>query len=174
MISLSKIKEDDLYLLGKWRINNKFLNKHSSEIRLNLEKERIWFNKIMTDELCKYWIIDINNIKIGVININNIDIKNKECCLEYSIQDIHFKERDIISTIIFYICDYIFNVINLDKIYCNVHRLDKFNIKLLKRIGNEIKDSIMCCDKDLINICIDRKDCQTLKDKDFLEKIFIE
>ena len=163
MISLRKLKEDDLYLLGKWRINNKFLNKHSSEIQFNLEKERIWFNKIMTDEMCKYLIIDINNIKIGVININNIDIKNKECCLEYSIQDIHFKERDIISTIIFYICDYIFNVINLDKIYCNVHR-----------IGNEIKDSIMCCDKDLINICIDRKDCQTLKDKDFLEKIFIE
>ncbi|WP_200849314.1 hypothetical protein, partial [Clostridium neonatale] len=67
-----------------------------------------------------------------------------------------------------------FNVMNLDKIYCNVHRFDKFNIKLLKRIGNEIKDSIMYCDKDLINICIDRKDCQTLKDKDFLEKIFIE
>ena len=111
MISLRKLKEDDLYLLGKWRINNKFLNKHSSEIRFNLEKERIWFNKIMTDEMCKYWIIDINNIKIGVININNIDIKNKECCLEYSIQDIHFKERDIISTIIFYICDYIFNEI---------------------------------------------------------------
>ena len=74
MISLRKLKEDDLYLLGKWRINNKFLNKHSSEIQFNLEKERIWFNKIMTDEMCKYWIIDINNIKIGVININNIDL----------------------------------------------------------------------------------------------------
>ena len=53
MISLKEIKEDDLYLLGKWRVNNKFLNRYSSEIRVNLEEEKRWFNKIMNDELCK-------------------------------------------------------------------------------------------------------------------------
>lgn len=174
MISLRRIREDDLYLLGKWRINNKFLNKHSSETRPNLEKEKIWFNKIMSDEMCEYWIIDINNIKIGVININNIDIEDKECFLEYTIQDIHFKERDMIFIIIYNICNYVFNEIKLNKIYCNAHKFDKFDINLLKRIGNEIKDNKICCNKDIINICIDIEDFKTLKDKYFLEKIFIE
>lgn len=172
MISLKEIKEDDLYLLGKWRVNNKFLNRYSSEIRVNLEEEKRWLNKIMNDESCKYWIIDIHNIKVGMININNIDMEKKECFLEYNIEDIHFKERDIIFNIIYYICDYVFYKMNLDKIYCNVHRFDNFNIKLLKKIGNEIKDNRVYCNKDIVNMCIDRELLGTLKDKCFLENIY--
>ena len=173
MVYLKEIKEDDLYLLGKCRVNNKFLNRYSSEIRVNLEEEKRWLNKIMNDKLCKYWIIDIHNIKVGMININNIDMEKKECFLEYNIEDIHFKERDVIFNIIYNVCDYVFYKMNLDKIYCNVHRFDNFNIKLLKKIGNEIKDNMEYYNKDIVNMCIDKEKLETLKDKCFSENIYL-
>ena len=78
-VKLRKVQESDLEKIRKWRMDPNVTKYMYSDPVLTPEMQKQWFEKIDKDESCKYWVISFDGRDIGLLNITDIDNKNKRC-----------------------------------------------------------------------------------------------
>ncbi|WP_271808466.1 UDP-4-amino-4,6-dideoxy-N-acetyl-beta-L-altrosamine N-acetyltransferase [Clostridium beijerinckii] len=136
---LRKIKENDLENIMKWRMMPQVTKYMYTDPVLNLDKQKAWFSEIQKSYKELYWIIEIDNTEIGVLSINNIDNYNKRCTWAYYIGDTSFRGRGIATTLECNIYNYVFDVLNLNKLCCEVFEFNDKVINIHKKFGSEIE-----------------------------------
>ncbi|MBE6062049.1 MAG: GNAT family N-acetyltransferase [Clostridium butyricum] len=175
MIFLSKMNKEDLQLIMKWKEDKIYLNtKH--KLTTTFQKE--WFYNIEKDDKCKYWMINSGFIKIGIANINHIDMEENSCCLECIIEDRHFRERGITQIVMFNLFEYAFDKINMNSIYITFEK-NKRTLDTDEFMSTIVKDNKALFNKiiDIFDhkfICIKKEDWQLFSKKYLLEKIEID
>lgn len=134
MVSIEKFKEQYIQLMDIWK--NNYENVYDIKENINNDK-KYWREKIIGCDNCQYWIINNSGIKIGTVNINHID--DEGCVLEYYIGDTHFMVRNITSSILWNMYNYIFN--NLKKKYAVtiISENDEKNLNTHLAMGCDIK-----------------------------------
>lgn len=175
MIFLKKLKEEDLELVLKWKRNESYLNK---EHNLTIESQKKWLYNIEKNENCRYWIINSGSIKIGIVDINHIDSDDKSCNLECIIEDKHFRNRGIAHIVLFNLLEYVYNEINMNKVYISVSENNNpFNEdEFLQSIVEE--SNIVFTDSEEFfghkYICLKKLDWQLMRDIYLSERINID
>lgn len=138
-LRLRKIKEQDLPMIIKWRTLPDVTKYMYTDPILNLDKQKEWFSKINIDKSSKYWIIEIDEVSIGLLSITEIDIVNKKCTWAYYIADISFRGRGIATLLECNIYDYVFNKLKLNKLCCEVFEFNDKVISIHKKFGTEVE-----------------------------------
>lgn len=179
-LRLRKIKEEDLLKIMKWRMLPEVTKYMYTDLVFDLEKQKMWFNKVENSSNEIWWIIEIDNIDIGVIAINNIDRINKKCFWTYYIADISFRGRGISKLLECNIYDYVFYTLNLNKLCGEVFEFNDKVVSIHKKFGSEVegilKDHI-CKNSTFYNVVvmgITRDKWNKIKHKYDYEKIIIE
>lgn len=179
-LRLRKIKECDLENIINWRMMPEVTNYMYTNPILDLEKQKIWFSKIQKSDKDLYWIIEIDNTEIGVLSINNIDRVNKRCTWAYYIGNTSFRGRGIATTLECNIYNYVFDILNFNKLSCEVFEFNDKVIEIHKKFGSEVegvfKQQIFKNSKFYNIVCmgITKNVWNNIKELYNYEKIYIE
>ncbi|GCD09007.1 UDP-4-amino-4,6-dideoxy-N-acetyl-beta-L-altrosamine N-acetyltransferase [Clostridium tagluense] len=180
LITLVKIEKDDLATIANWRMMPEVTKYMYTDPILTLDTQLKWFESIQNDETVKYWIIKIDNTKIGVINLCDIDCKNKKCSWGYYIAETSFRGRGIARSLECNIYDYVFENLNLNKLCGEVFTFNEKVIEIHKKFGSEIegilKEHIFKNGKkyDVVTMGITKGKWKSIKGNYEYEKITIE
>ncbi|ABW20043.1 UDP-4-amino-4,6-dideoxy-N-acetyl-beta-L-altrosamine N-acetyltransferase [Alkaliphilus oremlandii] len=141
-LELIKVTRDDLELIMNWRIKLEVSQYMYTDPKLTLEIQQKWFESINEQNNSKYWIIKFDGVKIGLINICNIDYTNKRCSWAYYIGDTSFRGKGIATTLECNIYDYAFDILNLNKLCCEVFRFNEKVISIHEKFGSTIEGTL--------------------------------
>lgn len=119
-IKLRNIKESDLENIMNWRMKPNVTKYMYTDPKLTLEGQKKWFEKISADETCKYWIIDVDGVGIGVLGIIHIDHFNKRCSWIWYIGEDGYRGKGIAKKIQLNLYDYVFYTLGMNRLYSDI------------------------------------------------------
>lgn len=179
-LKLIKIQKCDLQLIQQWRMKPEVTKYMYTDPTLTDEVQLMWFKSINKNNNTKYWIIELDNKKIGLINLCDIDYRNKRCLWAYYIGDTSFRGRGIARILECNIYDYVFYKMKLNKLCCEVFTFNKKVISIHGKFGSKIegifKEHIFKNDKfyDVVTMAILKSEWEEIKQKYEYERIYIE
>lgn len=138
-IQLIKLREDDLEQVMEWRMMPEVTKYMYTDPILTMESQRLWYERINKSNKDKYWIIQVDNVKIGLISLNDIDYENKKCSWGYYIGNPDYKGRGIARHLELNIYEYIFEKLKLNKLRSEVLRDNELVIKIHESYGSNVE-----------------------------------
>lgn len=140
-ITLRKIHEDDLELIMYWRMSPEVTNYMYTDPVLTIEDQIKWYKKVMENkEYEKYWIINLDrSIDLGLMSINHIDYQNKHASWAYYIASTEARGKGLGRVLECNIYDYVFDHLNLNKLWCEVFEFNDKVIKIHEKFGSKIE-----------------------------------
>lgn len=140
MFRLRKIQLKDLALIMEWRMSEEVTKYMYTDPILTLEGQIKWLEYINRNKKnMKYWIIEVDDKAVGVMSINNIDLINKKASWAYYLGDISARGKGLARILECNIYDYVFEKLNLNKLYCEVFEFNESVIKIHEKFGSKIE-----------------------------------
>lgn len=118
MIQFCKLQEEHLEKVMGWRVKPEISSNMITDVEYDMKKQHRWFNSIIKDDTCRYWVVSYRNILIGLINLAVIDGKNFRCSAGYYIGELEY--RQLGAEITPYLYNYVFKEMKFRKIYGEV------------------------------------------------------
>lgn len=141
-LELVKIQASDLERIMEWRMNEEVTKYMYTDPQLTMEKQISWLSRISESKTDRYWIIRMDDTPIGVLNLTEIDEKNRRCTWAYYIGDTSFRGRGIAKTLECNVYEYVFNVLGLNKLCCEVFTFNEKVISLHEKFGAEVEGTL--------------------------------
>ena len=139
-IKLREVVITDLEMIRKWRTLPEVTKFMYTTPKLTMEDQLKWFDKISNSKTEKYWIIQLDDtLDVGLLSINNIDKINSQCSWAYYIADMSARGRGLAKILECNIYDYVFDYLNLNKLWCEVFKFNDMVISLHQKFGSEIE-----------------------------------
>ena len=132
-IKFKKINVEDAKLVLDWRTSERVTNFMNSNIEYNLLNQIEWIKNIQQSKENYYWIIEINNIKAGLICLTNLDFTLKTANWGYYIGDENFLGYG--SLMPPYLYNFVFNELKLDILQAEVFYDNLMVIKMHLKLG---------------------------------------
>lgn len=139
VVRLKKLHEGALEKVMNWRMLPEVTKYMYTDPKLTLAEQIDWFKKISKDPRVRYWLIEVDGVDVGIINLADIDTDNLRCCWAYYIADTSFRGRGLGTILECNIYDYVFDVLKLNKLWCEVLTFNESVIKLHQKFGSEVE-----------------------------------
>lgn len=140
MVRLRKISPNDLEIIMNWRMLPEVTLYMYTDPTLTIEDQLKWYERVLTSEVDKYWIIQIEQgINVGLISLNNIDYINCQCSWAYYIADVRARGKGLGTMLECNIYDYVFNTLGLNKLWCEVLAFNQNVIAIHQKFGSTIE-----------------------------------
>lgn len=94
-----------------------------------------WFDRIMQDPSRRYWIIVSGGQDVGLANIYSIDRQNRRCYWAFYVANTSVRGRGVGSFVEYSILHYVFDVLHLNKLCCEVLAFNEAVLAMHKRYG---------------------------------------
>ena len=76
---LREIRSDDREKIYRWRNSPDVAKYMYTDHQITEEEHNRWFDLILNDKGRKYWVIVHDKEEVGLVNLYDIDPKNKHC-----------------------------------------------------------------------------------------------
>ncbi len=141
---LKSIKNSDAKEILNWRTSKNVQKYFPSKVTKNLSKQLKWIKKVIKSNNDKYFLIKKKNKKnIGLCFLNKINYLNKNAEFGYYLSDKKYYGQGYSIEAEYMIINYGFEILGLNKIYCenlennkniiNVHKKFGFKLEGIKR-----------------------------------------
>lgn len=134
-IKLIEIKEEDLELIRNWRNSEEVSRYMYTSDQITPEQQLDWFTKIKNDDSQKYWLIEYDNIKLGLVSIYNIKQNFKHCSWAFYLGNSDVRGAGIGSKVEYTILNYVFEIMKFNKLMCEVFSFNEKVIQMHKKFG---------------------------------------
>lgn len=128
-IKLRKIKESDLENIMNWRMKPSVTKFMYTDPKLTLEGQKKWYAKISADPTCRYWIIDVDGVGIGLLGLINIDPDNKKTSWIWYIGEDDYRGKGIAKKIQLNLYDYVFYNMGFNRLYSDILSFNTHEIR---------------------------------------------
>lgn len=178
-ISLRKITVDDLEKIMNWRTMPEVTKFMYTDPVLNMEMQKKWFKEIEKKSDI-YWMLMCDNVDIGVVILLNIDKENKVCGWAHYIGNLDYRGKKIMPLVEYNIYDYVFDVLEFEKLTCELLESNKRALDIHIRCGSTIEEKLPNhvlkngLSYDAVRVAITKKQWNNIKDKQDYNKILIE
>lgn len=119
-IILKKMTFDDIEQVRIWRNSEEVSKYMYTSDNITIEQQLEWFNKIDSDDTCRYFIIMYNNKMLGVASITGISKALDSCYWAFYLGDTSIRGAGIGSKVEYNILRYVFEELKLNKLRCEV------------------------------------------------------
>lgn len=134
-LEFREIKRNDLETIRTWR-NSDDVKKYMYTTDYITESQQInWFEKIKNDDNAKYWIIEYNKEPVGLVSITNISRVFDSCSWAFYLGNTKHRGVGIGKNTELKVIDYVFNVLGLNKLRCEVLETNKKVIAMHEKFG---------------------------------------
>jgi UDP-4-amino-4,6-dideoxy-N-acetyl-beta-L-altrosamine N-acetyltransferase len=134
-IKLVDIHQEDIELIRSWRNSFEVSKYMYNDSLISQEQQILWFNTIQNSTTSKYWLIELDNVKIGVANLTGINQTLKSCYWAFYLGDTSRRGGGIGGKIEYMILDYVFNTLQLNKLRCEVFVSNEKVINMHEKFG---------------------------------------
>lgn len=141
-VRLVPLQEKDLQLVMGWRIRPDITKYMNTDPELTLEEQQRWYEHIKDDPTQKYWLIHVDEIPSGLMNIVNIDTVNGRCSWGYYIANLEVRSLYLALYLEWNLYDYVFETLGLHKLCNETFVLNAQVVRLHKLCGSK-EDGIM-------------------------------
>lgn len=171
--NLRKIQLADAEMILSWRNqDNVRVNMYNHEI-IDINTHMKWFNKMLNDNTCAYFIYEQEGQAMGLLSFSQIDIKNKKA--SWAFYSGNTSVRGIGSEMEQLALNYAFNELGLNKLCCEVLEFNTSVINFHRKFGFKIegikKDDYYRDGKfyDIYQLSIFKKDYLKTLEQPFIE-----
>lgn len=119
-IVLTPITVDDLEMVRNWRNSPEVSKYMYTENYITAEEQQSWFSRISNNSNCEYFVISYKGQKIGLASLTEISKTFDSCFWAFYLGDQKVRGGGIGSKIEYNILHYVFDILKLNKLRCEV------------------------------------------------------
>ena len=135
MTSLRDLRPEDMEMIREWRNLPRVSDFMYTDHVISPEEHAAWFARIIRDTGCKYWIIVCDGEDVGLVNLYNIDRKNRRCYWAFYVVSPNVRGKGVGSYAEYAILSYVFDELKLEKLCCEVLAFNKGVVEMHRRFG---------------------------------------
>lgn len=138
-LELCVVNEDNIEMIRNWRNTPEVSEYMYTNNHISKDQQIQWFSRVNRDPTKKYWIIKFGDKFVGMLNLYNIDMRNKRCHWAYYLADPSVRGKGLGRLIELNILSYVFEKLNLNKLCCEVLSFNDIVIKIHQKYGSNIE-----------------------------------
>jgi UDP-4-amino-4,6-dideoxy-N-acetyl-beta-L-altrosamine N-acetyltransferase len=135
MIQLRDIQFEDKEMIRQWRNKPEVAKYMYTDHHIAPEEHSLWFDRISDDPRSRYWIIVCDQIDVGLVNIYDIDEKNRRCYWAFYLADPSARGKGVGSFVEYSILSYVFEKLDFNKLCCEVLGFNEAVVNMHKDFG---------------------------------------
>ncbi|MGN0438102.1 MAG: UDP-4-amino-4,6-dideoxy-N-acetyl-beta-L-altrosamine N-acetyltransferase [Lachnospiraceae bacterium] len=139
MTILRPIKENELNMIMNWRMMPEITKYMYTDPVLTEESQKKWFDSLKTRKDIITFMIEVDSVPCGILNITDIDYTNKRCSWGYYIAIKEKRSLSLAMALEWNLYDYVFNVLNMNKLVGEIFSFNKAIIRIHQMCGSEIE-----------------------------------
>ena len=176
-ITLRHISEDDLEMIMNWRMSESVTKYMNTDPKLTMEGQKKWFASLGDNDKVRNWVIEVDGVPAGLINLIDIDWENGNTSWGYYIGEEKLRSLKTAISLEMSLYDYCFDVLGFNEVHNEVFKLNEGVWKLHLACGNRIvREGIGEVEKngvsyDIVHLTIERDEWFALREKKKYEKI---
>lgn len=120
MISLRDVQPEDKDMIRNWRNLPEVRKYMYTDHEISPEEHERWFQGIAGDPTRKYWIIVLDDEDVGLVNLYDIDPRNKRCYWAFYVASPSTRGRGVGSFVEYSTLHYVFDELRFNKLCCEV------------------------------------------------------
>lgn len=179
-VEFKKLDEKSIEIVRLWRNKPEISKFMYTDHIISKKEHQNWFNRIKDDEKTKFWVVYLEELPIGIVTLFDIDHKNKRCFWGYYIAELKARGKGLGKIIEMNVMEYIFKILNFNKLCCEVFSFNKLVIKIHKKYGSRIeghfKEHIFKGNKfyDIVCMAILKEEWNIIKSNFEFQKVIFE
>lgn len=138
-LKLRKIRKSDMEQLMYWRMLPDVTRYMYTDPKITIEGQKKWYESISADSTKKYWIINVDEDDVGLLGFYNIDTVNHRCEWAYYLASPSVRGKGIGKSVELNAQQYVFEILNLNKLCCEVFTWNDIVINIHKKYGSVIE-----------------------------------
>ncbi len=135
MIALRGLRPDDRDRIRNWRNMPMVARYMYTDREITEDEHRRWFDRVLDDPTCRYWIITCDDADVGLACITGIDRAHSRCSWAFYVADADLRGRGVGSVVEYSVLSHVFDTLGLEKLCCEVLDLNAPVIEMHKRFG---------------------------------------
>jgi len=132
---LRDLLEADKEKIRQWRNLPQVAKYMYTDHHISVEEHEHWFQKIVDNPRYKYWIIEHEGLDVGLVNLYDIDEKNKRCYWAFYIAEESARGKGIGSFVEYSVLNYVFENLEFHKLCCEVLGFNEPVVRMHERFG---------------------------------------
>ena len=137
-VILRDVREDDLENIIRWRTDPEITRYMNTNPVLTMEGQKEWLAAFREDITRRQWLIEVEGESAGVIQLIDIDWKNKNTSWGYYVGEKRLRSMKLALALEMGLYDYVFDALGFEEIHNEAFSLNEGVIKLHRMCGNEI------------------------------------
>lgn len=146
-VTLREIRTEDLGNIMRWRMDEDITRYMNTNPKLTLEGQKKWLAGIRENADVKYWLIEVDGMAAGVINLTGLANPKGEIGWGYYVGEKRLRSIKTALSLEMSMYDYAFDILKKKAVYGDVFSQNKGVIQLHKICGCEVveeKKSQVC------------------------------
>ncbi|PHY20205.1 UDP-4-amino-4,6-dideoxy-N-acetyl-beta-L-altrosamine N-acetyltransferase [Caulobacter sp. BP25] len=119
-VRMRDVAEEDRERLLAWRNSPEVAAYMYSDHPIARDEHDRWFDAIPTRRDRRYWIIEVNDEPVGLVNLADIDETHRRCAWAYYLASPNVRGLGVGSYVEFWAIEYVFQRLGLNKLWCEV------------------------------------------------------
>lgn len=175
--TLRLITENDLEMIMNWRMSEKVTRYMNTNPKLTIEGQREWLASLGKNENVKNWIIEVDGVPAGLINLADIDWENGNTSWGYYIGEERLRSLRLAISLEMSLYDYCFDVLGFHEVRNEVFKLNEGVWKLHTACGCRIVEIVPGeiekegVSYDIVHLTIERDEWYKIRGSKKYEKI---
>lgn len=137
--SIRSIEKEDLFLLQKWRNDEKLRRYFREHREFSAQQKLDWYNKMVKDDRSYMFMLEHNQESVGVAGLTYVDWINRHADVHFYIgKDSKWIDDKYAPNSIDIILDYGFNTINMNKLWAEIYEIDTKKLSFFQDLGFKV------------------------------------
>ena len=169
MIALRDVEPKDRDMIRNWRNMPEVAEFMYTDHQISDEEHRLWFERVQSDQSCRYWIITFDDNDVGVANICEIDTENSRCYWGFYIASPSVRGKGVGAFVEYSILKHVLEVLKLNRLCGEVLSFNTSVLRVHEKFGfkqegvfreHVVKGGVP---HDVVGIALLRREWQELK-----------
>ena len=120
MNSVRPVDFNDMEMMRQWRNSPDVAKYMYTDQHISCGAQEKWFRGMLVDKTKLYWIIELDNVPVGVANLYDIDFDNRKCMWAFYIADPNTRGQGLGNFAEHFLMNYAFEELCLNRLSCTV------------------------------------------------------
>ncbi len=134
-LRLRAIERHDSARLLQWRNSPEVAAYMYSDHRISEAEHERWFAATLIAEDRRYWVVELDDRPVGLVNLARIDVLSRRCEWAYYLADPSTRGRGVGAQVEFIMLRHVFGPMGFNKLWCEVFKDNDAVWKLHESFG---------------------------------------
>ena len=134
-VNFIEIDETDLEMIRSWRNSPEVGRYMYTDEEILEDQQKKWFKKINSEDSSRYWIIEYQGKKLGLVYIIDINFNHSKCFWGFYLGDTSVRGAGIGKKVEYKLLKYVFENLKLNKLCGEVLYFNNKVVKMHEKFG---------------------------------------